>query len=56
MIDTKDEAARADLKRIEQEAMAEAQAFVEDYDAMGKVEAAVEAAETAFEFEEAQGE
>jgi hypothetical protein len=55
MVDTKDEDARADLKRIEQEVMAEAEASVEDYDAMGKAEAAAEAAETVFEFEEAQG-
>lgn len=50
----KDEDARDDLRRIEQEAVAEAEASVEDYDAMGDEEDASMAAETAFEFEEAQ--
>ena len=50
----KDEAAREDLERIEQETVAEAEASVEDFDAEGKEQAAAEAAETAFEFEEAQ--
>ena len=47
-------AAQADLDRIEQEAMAEAEASVEDFDAMGDEQAAAEAAETAFDFEQAQ--
>lgn len=51
----KDEAARADLERIEQEVVAEAEASVEDYDAMGKEQDAAFAAETAFEFDEAEG-
>lgn len=46
--------ALADLERIEQEVVAEATASVEDYDAMGNEQAAAEAAETAFEFEQAQ--
>jgi vacuolar-type H+-ATPase subunit H len=54
MIDTKDADARADIKRIEQEAMAEAEASVEDFDALGDKQAAAEAAETVFDFEEAQ--
>lgn len=54
MIDTKDQDVRKDLERIEQEAVAEAEASVEDFDAMGDEQAAAEAAETAFEFEEAQ--
>ncbi len=54
MIDTRDEAARKDLERIEQEAMAEAEASVEDFDALGDEQAAAEAAETAFAFDEAQ--
>ncbi len=47
-------AAQADLDRIEQEVMAEAEASVEDFDAMGDEQAAAEAAETAFDFEQAQ--
>ena len=43
-----------DLERIEQEAVAEAEASVEDFDAMGDEQAAAEAAETAFTFEQAQ--
>ncbi len=43
-----------DLKRIEQEVVEEAEASVEDYDAMGDEYDAVEAAETAFTFDEAQ--
>lgn len=43
-----------DLRRIEQETVAEATASVEDFDAMGDEQAAAEAAETAFEFEQAQ--
>lgn len=50
----KDEAARKDLERIEQEVMAEAGASVEDYDAMGREQDAAEAAETVQTFEEAQ--
>ncbi len=53
MVDTMDEDARKDLERIEEEAAAEAAAAVEDYDAMGEEEAAVDAAETAATFEEA---
>ena len=34
--------------------MAEAEASVEDFDAMGDEQAAAEAAETAFDFEQAQ--
>lgn len=50
----KDADAKKDLERIEQEAMAEAEASVADFDAMGDEQAAAEAAETAFTFEEAQ--
>ncbi len=46
--------AKRDLERIEQEVVAEAAASVEDFDAMGDEQAAAEAAETAFTFEEAQ--
>lgn len=46
--------AAKDLERIEQEFVAEAEASVEDFDAMGDEQAAAEAAETAFEFEQAQ--
>lgn len=46
--------AKKDLERIEQEVVAEATASVEDFDAMGDEQAAAEAAETAFTFEEAQ--
>lgn len=46
--------AEKDLERIEQEVVAEATASVEDFDAMGDEQAAADAAETAFEFEEAQ--
>lgn len=52
--EAKDEDAREDLKHIEREAMAEAEASVESYDAMGDEADAVAAAETAFEFDEAQ--
>lgn len=52
--DAKMQDAEKDLERIEQEIVAEAEASVEDYDAMGDEQAAAEAAETAFEFEEAQ--
>lgn len=56
---TTSEAAKAqdaakDLERIEQEVVAEAEASVEDFDAMGNEQAAAEAAETAFTFEQAQ--
>lgn len=53
MVDTRDEDARKDLERIEQETVAEAQASVEDFDALGDEQRAAEAAETAFVFEEA---
>lgn len=53
MVDTRDEDARKDLERIEQETVAEAEMSVEDFDAMGNEQAAAEAAETAFEFEQA---
>ena len=43
-----------DLERIEQEAVAEATASVEDADKAGDIDAAAAAAETALEFEEAQ--
>ena len=52
MVDTLDEDARKDLERIEEEVAAEAAAAVEDYDAMGEEEAAVDAADTAATFEE----
>ena len=50
----KAQAAADDLRRIEQEVVAEAEASVADYDAMGDETAAVAAAETAFDFDEAQ--
>lgn len=50
----KEQAAQADLDRIEQEVMAEAGASVEDFDALGNEQAAAEAAETVMEFKEAQ--
>lgn len=50
----KTEDALKDLERIEQEVVAEAEASVADYDAMGDETAAVAAAETAFDFDEAQ--
>lgn len=53
MVDTRDEDARKDLERIEEEVVAEATASVEDFDEMGKEQAAAEAAETAALFEEA---
>ena len=46
--------AEKDLERIEQEVVAEVTASGEDFDAMGDEQAAAEAAETAFTFEEAQ--
>lgn len=52
--DAKMQDAEKDLERIEQEVVAEATASVEDFDAMGDEQAAAEAAETAFAFEEAQ--
>lgn len=52
--DAKMQDAEKDLERIEQEVVAEATASVEDFDAMGDEQAAAEAAETAFTFEEAQ--
>lgn len=48
------EDAAKDLERIEQEIVAEAEASVEDFDALGREQAAAEAAETAFMFKEAQ--
>lgn len=53
MVDTRDEAARKDLERIEEEVAAEAAASAADFDAMGEEQAAVDAAETAATFEEA---
>lgn len=53
MVDTRDADARKDLERIEEETVAEAEASVEDFDALGNEQAAAEAAETAFEFETA---
>lgn len=53
MIDTRDEAARKDLERIEEEAAAEAAMSAEDFDAMDEEDAAVEAAETAATFAQA---
>lgn len=52
--DAKTQDALKDLERIEQEAIAEATASVEDYDAMGDEGAAAAAAETAQMFEDAQ--
>lgn len=43
-----------DLERIEQEAVAEAEASVDDFDTMGDEGAAAAAAETAFDFDQAQ--
>lgn len=53
MVDTRDEDARKDLERIEEEVAAEARASMEDFDAMGNEQAAAEAAETAATFEQA---
>lgn len=53
MVDTRDEDARKDLERIEEEVVAEATASIEDFDEMGREQAAAEAAETAALFEEA---
>ncbi len=53
MHDFRDEDARKDLERIEKDAVAEAEMSVEDFDAMADHKDAAEAAETAFEFEEA---
>lgn len=52
--DAKMQDAEKDLERIEQEVVAEATASVEDFDAMGDEQKAAEAAETAFEFEQAE--
>lgn len=52
--DAKAQDAIKDLERIEQETVAEAEASVEDFDALGDEQAAAEAAETAFTFEQAQ--
>ena len=43
-----------DLERIEQEVVAEAEASVDDFDAMSKEGAAAAAAATAFDFEQAE--
>ena len=43
-----------DLERIEQEVVAEAEASVDDFDAMSKEGAATAAAATAFDFEQAE--
>lgn len=53
MVDTRDQDARKDLERIEEEVAAEARASMEDFDAMGNEQAAAEAAETAATFERA---
>ena len=50
----KDADARDDLRRIEQEAVMEAETTVEFDDAVGLEQEAAEAAETAFQFDEAQ--
>lgn len=50
----KTEDAIKDLERIEEEVMAEAEASVEDYDAMKDEGKAAEAAETAFDFDAAE--
>lgn len=52
--DAKTQDALKDLERIEQEVVAEATASVEDFDAMGAIGDAAEAAETAQIFEDAQ--
>lgn len=52
--DAKMQDAAKDLEHIEREIVAEATASVEDYDAMGDEQAAAEAAETAFTFEQAE--
>lgn len=49
----KDRIARADLEKMEYDIKAEAEAAVEDFDALGAEGAAAAAAETAQEFEEA---
>ncbi len=54
--DAKMQDAIADLEKIEREVVAEATASTEDFDAMGDEQKAAEAAETAFEFESAEGE
>lgn len=43
-----------DLERIEQEVVAEAEASVDDFDAMDKEGAAAAAAATAFDFDQAE--
>ena len=52
--DAKMQDAAKDLEHIEREIVAEATASVEDFDAMGDEQAAAEAAETAFAFEQAE--
>ncbi|WP_251178355.1 hypothetical protein [Adlercreutzia agrestimuris] len=44
-----------DLRRIEQEVVAEAEASVDDFDAMKDEQKAADAAEAAYTFEAAQG-
>lgn len=50
----KTEDAIKDLERIEEEVIAEAEASVDDYDAMAHEDAAAAAAETAFDFDQAE--
>ena len=50
----KTEDAIKDLERIEEEVIAEAEASVDDYDAMAHEGAAAAAAETAFDFDQAE--
>ena len=50
----KNEDAVADLERIEEEVAAEATSSAEFEDALGNEQAAAEAAETAFEFDQAK--
>ena len=45
----------ADLRRIEEEVKQEAEASVEDFDDEGDERRSVEAAETAFDFDQAEG-
>lgn len=53
MVDTRDEDARKDLERIEEEVAAEAKASAEDFAAMGNADAAAAAEGTAELFEDA---
>lgn len=54
--DELDRIAKADLEKLEYDIRGEAEAAVEDFDAMGNEGAAAAAAETAAEFDEAMRE